>query len=33
MAASTLVVIPVIIVFFLARRTFIQGITPTGVKG
>ena len=33
MAASTLVVIPVIIVFFLAQRTFIQGITLTGVKG
>ena len=25
--------IPVIIVFFLAPRTFIQGITLTGVKG
>jgi multiple sugar transport system permease protein len=33
MAASTLVVLPVIIVFFLAQRTFIQGITLTGVKG
>jgi multiple sugar transport system permease protein len=33
MAASTLVVIPVIVVFFLAQRTFIQGITLTGVKG
>lgn len=33
MAASTLVVIPVIIVFFFAQRTFIQGITLTGVKG
>lgn len=33
MAASTIVVIPVIIVFFFAQRTFIQGITLTGVKG
>jgi multiple sugar transport system permease protein len=33
MAASTLVVIPVIVVFFFAQRTFIQGITLTGVKG
>jgi multiple sugar transport system permease protein len=33
MAASTVVVIPVIIVFFFAQRTFIQGITLTGVKG
>lgn len=33
MAASTVIVIPVIIVFFLAQRTFIQGITLTGVKG
>ncbi|HEX3814540.1 MAG TPA: carbohydrate ABC transporter permease [Mycobacteriales bacterium] len=33
MAASTVIVIPVIVVFFLAQRTFIQGITLTGVKG
>jgi multiple sugar transport system permease protein len=33
MAASTVVVIPVVIVFFFAQRTFIQGITLTGVKG
>ena len=33
MAASTLVIIPVIIVFFLAQRTFIQGIALTGLKG
>ena len=33
MAASTVVVIPVIVVFFFAQRTFIQGITLTGVKG
>jgi multiple sugar transport system permease protein len=32
MAASTIVVLPVIIIFFLAQRTFIQGITVTGMK-
>jgi multiple sugar transport system permease protein len=33
MAASTVVVIPVVILFFFAQKTFIQGITLTGVKG
>jgi len=33
MAASTLIVAPLILVFFLAQRTFIQGITLTGLKG
>jgi len=33
MAASTLIVLPLIVVFFLAQRTFIQGITLTGMKG
>lgn len=33
MAASTLMTIPVIVVFFLAQRYFIQGITLTGLKG
>jgi multiple sugar transport system permease protein len=32
MAASTLMSIPIIILFFLAQRTFIQGITLTGIK-
>lgn len=32
MAASTLVVAPVIVLFFLAQKTFIQGITVTGMK-
>jgi len=32
MAASTLVVAPLVIVFFLAQRTFIQGIALTGFK-
>ncbi len=33
MAASTLLTIPVIVLFFLTQRTFIQGITLTGLKG
>jgi multiple sugar transport system permease protein len=32
MAASVLVIIPVIILFFLAQKTFIQGIATTGMK-
>jgi multiple sugar transport system permease protein len=32
MAASTLVVLPVIVLFFFTQRTFIQGITVTGLK-
>ncbi len=32
MAASTVVVLPVIVLFFLAQKTFIQGITVTGMK-
>lgn len=33
MAASVLVILPVIILFFLAQKTFIQGIATTGLKG
>ena len=33
MAASLVVVLPVVIVFFLAQRLFIQGIALTGLKG
>lgn len=33
MAASTLAVIPMIIVFFFAQRYFIEGITFSGLKG
>jgi len=33
MAAAAIVVIPAIAVFFLAQRTFIQGIALTGLKG
>ena len=32
MAASTLVVLPVIVLFFLAQRSFIEGIATTGGK-
>ncbi|MGQ9682061.1 MAG: carbohydrate ABC transporter permease [Anaerolineae bacterium] len=33
MAATTSVIAPVIIVFYLAQRTFVEGITLTGIKG
>ncbi len=33
MAASTMMILPVIIIFFLAQRSFIEGITVTGLKG
>jgi multiple sugar transport system permease protein len=33
MAASTLVVIPILVLFFFAQRTFIEGIAITGIKG
>ncbi len=33
MAASTVMVTPIIVLFFLTQRTFIQGITLTGIKG
>jgi multiple sugar transport system permease protein len=33
MAASILFMIPVIVLFFLAQRVFIEGVTLTGVKG
>jgi ABC-type glycerol-3-phosphate transport system permease component len=32
MAASTLVLLPIVVLFFLTQRTFIQGITLTGIK-
>ncbi len=32
MAASTLVMLPVLMVFFFTQRYFIQGITLTGLK-
>ena len=33
MAASVLFMIPVIVLFFLAQRVFVEGVTVTGVKG
>jgi multiple sugar transport system permease protein len=33
MAASTVVILPVIVVFFIGQRYFIEGITLTGIKG
>jgi multiple sugar transport system permease protein len=33
MAASVLFMLPVIILFFLAQRVFVEGVTLTGVKG
>jgi multiple sugar transport system permease protein len=33
MAASTMMVLPVIVLFFFAQKSFIQGITMTGIKG
>jgi len=33
MAAAVIFMIPVIMIFFLAQRVFIEGITLTGVKG
>ena len=33
MAATALVVLPVVLVFFLAQRAFVEGVTLTGVKG
>jgi len=33
MAAATLVVLPLIVVFFLAQKSFIEGLTAGGLKG
>jgi multiple sugar transport system permease protein len=33
MAASTLMTLPIVLIFFFAQRTFIQGITLSGLKG
>jgi multiple sugar transport system permease protein len=33
MAASTAVVIPIVVLFFLAQRYFVEGIALTGIKG
>ena len=33
MAAAMIVTLPILIMFFFAQRTFIEGITLTGIKG
>ncbi|MBE2238501.1 MAG: carbohydrate ABC transporter permease [Caldilineaceae bacterium] len=33
MAASTMMIVPVIFIFFVAQKSFVQGITLTGLKG
>jgi multiple sugar transport system permease protein len=33
MAASTMALIPPLVIFFIAQRYFIQGIVITGLKG
>jgi multiple sugar transport system permease protein len=33
MAVSTLITVPIIVLYFLAQRRFIEGITTTGMKG
>jgi len=33
MAAATIMVLPIIVLFFFTQKTFIQGITVTGLKG
>jgi multiple sugar transport system permease protein len=33
MAVSTVMTVPIIVLFFFTQRTFIQGITLTGLKG
>jgi multiple sugar transport system permease protein len=33
MAASTLVCLPIIVLFFFTQKTFIKGIATTGIKG
>jgi multiple sugar transport system permease protein len=33
MAASTVVTLPIIVLFFFTQKTFIQGVALTGIKG
>ena len=33
LAASVLFTLPIVVLFFLAQRTFIRGIATTGVQG
>lgn len=32
MACATIIILPIVLVFFIAQKTFIQGITMTGIK-
>ena len=32
LAASTMMIVPILIVFFLARKHFVQGMALTGIK-
>jgi len=33
MAASVVITLPVIVLFFLTQRTFVEGVALTGIKG
>jgi multiple sugar transport system permease protein len=33
MAATVLVMLPVVVLFFFAQKAFVEGVTLTGVKG
>ena len=33
MAAPTMMILPIIVIFFLAQRYYIQGIAVSGLKG
>ena len=33
MAATVMMMLPMIVVFFLAQKVFVEGVTLTGVKG
>jgi multiple sugar transport system permease protein len=33
MAASVAIMLPILILFFVAQRAFVEGITLTGMKG
>jgi ABC-type glycerol-3-phosphate transport system permease component len=33
MAASTVTILPVVLIFFFTQRTFVEGVTVTGIKG
>jgi multiple sugar transport system permease protein len=33
MAASTLSILPILLVFFFAQKYFVQGVVLTGIKG